>query len=111
MTATATTTAPATNSFAGTAGTVGRSVTRRARASRSVALRRLLGSFIALALLALWSGASAQDCERGALDERFCDVAGDLLADAPSDPSALRDPSTLVFTYAPTEDPAVYQEA
>lgn len=73
--------------------------------------KRLLGSFLALALLALWSGASAQGCERGALDERFCDVDGDMLADSPTDASALRDPSTLVFTYAPTEDPAVYQEA
>ena len=66
---------------------------------------------LAVLLFALTAGATAQGCERGALDERFCDVDGDMLADTPTDASALRDPSTLVFTYAPTEDPAVYQEA
>ena len=61
-------------------------------------------------LLAVTLGtAQAQDCERGELDARFCDTDGDLLADTPE--SGLLDPSTLVFTYAPTEDPAVYQDA
>ena len=52
--------------------------------------------------------ASAQDCPRGTLDERFCDVDGDLIADIPTDPSELVDPDTLIFTYTPVEDPAVY---
>lgn len=72
---------------------------------------RTLLLLAATALLSLFATASAQDCERGALDARFCDTDGDMLADTPTDPAALRDPSTLVFTYAPTEDPAVYQEA
>jgi phosphonate transport system substrate-binding protein len=46
---------------------------------------------------------------RGQLDELYCDADGDLVADAPSDPTKLRDPSTLVFAYTPVEDPAVYQ--
>ena len=52
----------------------------------------------------------AQDaCKaRGTLDARYCDEDGDLVADAPKDKSKLRDPSTLVFTYTPVEDPAVY---
>ncbi|MEC8260171.1 MAG: phosphate/phosphite/phosphonate ABC transporter substrate-binding protein, partial [SAR324 cluster bacterium] len=29
----------------------------------------------------------AQDCPRGTLDSRFCDRDGDLVADAPTDPS------------------------
>jgi len=58
--------------------------------------------------LILASGAFAQDCPRGTLDERFCDVDGDLIADIPTDASALVDPDTLIFTYTPVEDPAVY---
>jgi len=51
------------------------------------------------------------ECERGDLDERFCDVDGDLLADIPSDPSQQIDPDTLIFAYTPVEDPAVYKTA
>ncbi|MBB5047285.1 phosphonate transport system substrate-binding protein [Rhodopseudomonas rhenobacensis] len=43
-----------------------------------------------------------------ALDERYLDADGDLLADVPTDPSKLIDPDTLVFAYTPVEDPAVY---
>ena len=50
-------------------------------------------------------------CERGTLDERFCDENGDLIADTPTDPSQLLDPSTLIFAYTPVEDPAVYKTA
>lgn len=65
-----------------------------------------------IAGLALFFGAAfAQDCERGELDARYCDENGDMLADTPTDSSRLLDPSTLVFTYAPTEDPAVYEGA
>jgi phosphonate transport system substrate-binding protein len=68
----------------------------------------------AVTVAALMSGfafagaASAQECARGTLDERFCDVDGDLIADIPTDPSQLTDPDTLIFTYTPVEDPAVY---
>ena len=57
------------------------------------------------------SDASAQDCPRGDLDERYCDVDGDMLADTPTDPAELVDPDTLVFAYTPVEDPAVYKTA
>lgn len=43
-----------------------------------------------------------------ALDSRFKDANGDLVADAPTDPKDWIDPSTLVFAYTPVEDPAVY---
>ena len=55
--------------------------------------------------------AVAEDCPRGTLDTRFCDRDGDLIADTPTDPAQLLDPSTLVFAYTPVEDPAVYKEA
>ncbi|QPT39454.1 Phosphate-import protein phnD precursor [Oligella ureolytica] len=45
-----------------------------------------------------------------ALDTRFTDADGDLIADAPTDPKDWLDPSTLVFSYTPVEDPAVYAE-
>lgn len=70
---------------------------------------RFLAALCLLGLLAL--GAAQDECPRGELDERFCDQDGDMLADPPSDPADWLDPSTLIFTYAPTEDPAVYQDA
>ena len=53
--------------------------------------------------------AAAQECPRGALDARFCDRDGDLVADTPTDPSQWVNPQTLVFAYTPVEDPAVYR--
>ncbi len=43
-----------------------------------------------------------------ALDPRYKDTDGDLLADIPTDPKQQMDPATLVFAYTPVEDPAVY---
>jgi phosphonate transport system substrate-binding protein len=43
-----------------------------------------------------------------ALDARFKDADGDLLADIPTNPAELVDPPVLVFAYTPVEDPAVY---
>ncbi|WP_445328173.1 phosphate/phosphite/phosphonate ABC transporter substrate-binding protein [Xanthobacter versatilis] len=42
------------------------------------------------------------------LDPRFTDANGDMVADAPTDPSKQIDPDTLIFSYTPVEDPAVY---
>ena len=65
----------------------------------------------ALAALAYAMPAHAQDCERGALDDRYCDADGDLIADVPTDEGQLVDPDTLIFAYTPVEDPAVYEAA
>ena len=54
---------------------------------------------------------NAQDCPRGTLDKAYCDRDGDLVADAPADPKLLVNPSTIIFSYTPVEDPAVYQKA
>lgn len=43
-----------------------------------------------------------------ALDARYADADGDLVADAPKDAKQWIDPATLVFAYTPVEDPAVY---
>jgi len=45
-----------------------------------------------------------------ALDSRYSDADGDLIADIP-DASEQVDPGTLIFAYTPVEDPAVYAAA
>ena len=74
-------------------------------------LRRLLhvGCAALLSLGSVSALAQQADCPRGSLDARYCDRDGDLVADAPTNPRDLVDPSTLVFAYTPVEDPAVYR--
>jgi phosphonate transport system substrate-binding protein len=55
------------------------------------------------------SPASAACKSRGNLDTRYCDDDGDLVADTPKDPKKWLNPSTLVFSYTPVEDPSVYE--
>jgi phosphonate transport system substrate-binding protein len=68
---------------------------------------------IALAFAATWfisTSAAAAECKnRGNLDSRYCDDNGDLVADTPTDAGDLLDPDTLIFSYTPVEDPAVYE--
>ena len=70
-------------------------------------IARLAGCIAAVALIGMGS-AAAQDCPRGELDKAYCDRNSDLVADAPTDPKQLVNPSTLIFAYTPVEDPAVY---
>ena len=58
------------------------------------------------------SGAAARrrTARAATLDKAYCDRNGDLVADAPTDPKQLVNPSTLIFAYTPVEDPAVYQK-
>ena len=63
-----------------------------------------LKSFALAALLAVLPLSSQ------AMDPRFTDADGDLVADAPTDPKDWIDPTTLIFSYTPVEDPAVYAE-
>lgn len=72
---------------------------------------KLVLSASAFALLSFGGVAQAQDCPRGDLDDRFCDVDGDLIADIPTDAADQIDPDTLIFAYTPVEDPAVYKTA
>ncbi|MCA3019474.1 MAG: phosphate/phosphite/phosphonate ABC transporter substrate-binding protein [Rhodocyclaceae bacterium] len=54
---------------------------------------------------------AAQDCKhRGDLDAMYCDENKDLVADTPKDSKKLKNPNTIVFTYTPVEDPAVYEK-
>ena len=55
--------------------------------------------------------AIAQECKnRGQLDTLYCDENNDLVADVPTDPKKLRDPSTLVFAYTPGGGPGGLSE-
>lgn len=74
----------------------------------------MITRFVMLTLLALSLSVSAAfaqtDCKNlGALDKAYCDENKDLVADAPK-AGKCQDPGTLVFTYTPVEDPAVYKD-
>lgn len=67
-----------------------------------------LNALVASLFVAFAGQAFAQGCPHGALDARFCDADGDLVADTPKDAGKLVDPPVLIFAYTPVEDPAVY---
>ena len=52
--------------------------------------------------------ALAAECPRGTLDKQYCDRNGDLVADLPLDEKDWVNPSTIIFSYTPVEDPAIY---
>ena len=64
-------------------------------------LKSLARALMTVGLLAVFPATQA-------MDPRFTDANGDLVADAPADASQWVNPSTLVFAYTPVEDPAVY---
>ena len=72
---------------------------------------RIFGIFC-LSLATTAAYAQADDCKnRGQLDTLYCDENKDLVADTPKDSKRWKNPSTLVFTYTPVEDAAVYETA
>ena len=75
--------------------------------TRFVAVGAVLVVAVAVAL-----AMAADPCgHRGKLDALYCDENRDLVADPPKDPAKLVSPDPLIFTYAPVEDPAVYEGA
>ena len=64
----------------------------------------LVVSFLSFGKIAI----AAEDCHRGTLDVAYCDRNMDQTADLPLNPDEWADPNTLIFTYTPVEDPAVY---
>lgn len=69
----------------------------------------LAGAMVTVMTAWAASPASAACKNRGDLDVRYCDDNGDLVADTPKDPSKWLNPSTLIFSYTPVEDPSVYE--
>ncbi len=78
---------------------------------RGVALAAMVAGFsmagTGTALLSV-DAASAEECNRGTLDKAYCDRNFDQTADLPLDSKDWVNPSTIIFTYTPVEDPAVY---
>jgi phosphonate transport system substrate-binding protein len=70
-------------------------------------VRPLLGVLGALALVFSFPSL-AEDCPRGTLDKQYCDRNADLVADLPLDQDQWIDPDTIIFSYTPVEDPAIY---
>ena len=80
----------------------------------SKALRHVLRALVAVAVFGVHAAAygQADDCKhRGQLDTLYCDENNDLVADTPKDSKRWKNPGTLVFTYTPVEDAAVYETA
>ena len=77
------------------------------------AFRRCATPIAAVALiLAVAVLAVAAPCaHRGKLDALYCDENRDGIADPPKDAAKLVSPDPLIFTYAPVEEPAVYEAA
>ena len=74
-------------------------------------MRKCLSLLVLALVLAIAAPALADDCKnRGMLDAMYCDNDMDLVADLAA-PGQCKNPDTLVFTYTPVEDPAVYRDA
>jgi len=71
-------------------------------------MKRILGIALGAALLAFSGNVSAEDCHRGTLDKKYCDRDHNQTADLPLDESKWSNPDTIIFSYTPVEDPAVY---
>jgi len=69
--------------------------------------RIALGAVLALGATQLMAQEPCSN--RGDLDALYCDENRDHVADTPKDAKKWKNPSTLVFTYTPVEDPAVYE--
>jgi phosphonate transport system substrate-binding protein len=70
-------------------------------------IKHLIVAACALPAIAM----AKDDCpNRGDMDPQYCDANHDLVADTPTDPKELKTPGTLVFTFTPVEDPAVYDK-
>ncbi len=69
-------------------------------------------SLLCLALIVpAFAGAQDNCSHRGDLDVQYCDANKDMVADLPTDSKKLKSPNTLVFTFVPIEEPAVYEKA
>jgi phosphonate transport system substrate-binding protein len=75
--------------------------------------RRLRLLVAALVVLGVAGAAPASEpcAHRGKLDALYCDENRDGVADPPKEKGKLASPDPLIFTYAPVEDPAVYENA
>jgi len=72
-------------------------------------MKRILAGLIGGLFMFAGTAAIAQEeCNRGTLDDAYCDRDFNQTADLPLDEADWVDPATIIFTYTPVEDPAVY---
>ena len=73
-------------------------------------LTKILSAALLLTLMvsAPITASAQEECNRGTLDAAYCDRNFDQTADLPLNESDWDEPSTIIFTYTPVEDPAVY---
>lgn len=71
-------------------------------------MKIVVSAFALVLAMSFGTATSAEECHRGTLDDQYCDRDYDLVADLPIDESQWVDPSTIIFSYTPVEDPAVY---
>jgi phosphonate transport system substrate-binding protein len=84
----------------------------------AMTISKLAKACVATAALVAGAGLTAQtataqmtECDhRGKLADRYCDMDRDLTADLPLDEDEWVNPDTLIFSYVPVEDPAIYKE-
>lgn len=87
-------------------------IAANAAESRWTAEKFVMAALVAACTWGAGTATAAEPCKnRGGLDTIYCDEDGDLVADPPKDKSKWKNPNTLVFTYTPVEDPAVYKQA
>jgi phosphonate transport system substrate-binding protein len=88
-----------------------RPVTQGFLSLRQIRPLALTSALAMAALLGSLSAAQAQEncANRGDPGNIYCDANKDMVADTPNDLKKLKNPSTLVFTCTPVEDPAVYE--
>lgn len=73
-------------------------------------MKRFLSITVAIMCCNFSAAMAETGCQSGALDTRYCDRDKDLVADLPVDQDDWVDPSALIFSYTPVEDPAVYEQ-
>lgn len=71
----------------------------------------VVGLLALVAVVAVAALAAEPCAHRGKLDPLYCDADRDLVADPPKDAARFVNPDTLIFSYVPVEDPAVYEGA
>ena len=71
-------------------------------------MKALFRIILALGFAIFANAVQAEECHRGTLDKQYCDRNYDQVADLPLDESQWVDPDTIIFSYTPVEDPAVY---
>lgn len=74
---------------------------------------RVTHAVLLLALFALFTGcdqAAVEGTRPEGMDVRYADRDGDMVADPPVDTDDFVNPDTLIFSYTPVEEPAVYEK-